>query len=197
MLMSISSHWALICLSMLIGLKNSEPLLTLLCQAPRPPGVRGNIPHKPGWLMMQWGMMKEFTRMCVYVYVSGAWAFSQAISIKLSKSKIHSCFRHLAENELMSYRAVLFACSSLSLSSVRARPQVQQLGKCKEENNRKMDREYERFLILSCCFEVCPFEKSEWTAHADWCKNLAMSLAFQIALLSKYDERSVTKAVYI
>lgn len=86
---------------------------------------------------------------------------------KLSKSKIHSCFRHLAENELMSYRAVLFACSSLSLSSVRARPQVQQLGKCKEENNRKMDREYERFLILSCCFEVCPFEKSEWTAHAD------------------------------
>lgn len=52
-------------------------------------------------------------------------------------------------------------------SSVGVRPQVQQLGKCKEERNRKMDREYERFLILSCCFEVFLFEKSEWTAHAD------------------------------
>lgn len=77
------------------------------------------------------------------------------------------------------------------LSSVGVRPQVQQLEKRKEKRNRKMDREYERFLIVLCCFEVFLFEKSEWTAHEDWCKNLAMSSAFQIALLSKYDGRSV------
>lgn len=46
MLMNISSHWALICLSLLIGMRNPETLLTSLCQAPEPPGVRGNIPEQ-------------------------------------------------------------------------------------------------------------------------------------------------------
>lgn len=83
-------------------------------------------------------------------------------------------------------------------SSVEVRPQVQQLGNCKEVRNKKMDRECERFLLLlSCCFEVSVFEKSEWTAQAEWCKNLAMSSAFHIALMSKYDGWSVMNAVCI
>lgn len=82
-------------------------------------------------------------------------------------------------------------------SSVEVRPQVQQLGNCKEVRNKKMDRECERFLLLSCCFEVSVFEKSEWTAQAEWCKNLAMSSAFHIAMMSKYDGWSVMNAVCI
>lgn len=56
---------------------------------------------------------------------------------------------------------------SFPCSSVEFRPQVQQLGNCKEVRNKKMDRECERFLLLSCYFEVSLFEKSEWTAQAD------------------------------
>lgn len=48
MLMSISSHWAPIFLSLLIGMKDRESLLTPLCQAPELPVVRGNTKEQTG-----------------------------------------------------------------------------------------------------------------------------------------------------
>ena len=44
---------------------------------------------------------------------------------------------------LMSYQTLYYPFLS---------PQVQRLGKCNEDRNRKMEQEYERFLVLSCCF---------------------------------------------
>lgn len=67
----------------------------------------------------------------------------------------------------------------------------------KKQNNREMEGVQKRLLVLSCCFEVCLFEKPEWTAHGGWCKNLATSLALLIDSLSKYYEQSVTTAVLI
>lgn len=149
---------------------------------------------------------RHYVKICVCICICETHAFSQAQEYQHTQCR-DLYFRYLtavdARNQRNNLRhrkqdnkmPNLIVCSPCS--SVEVRPQVQQLGNCKEVRNKKMDRECERFLLLSCCFEVSVFEKLEWTAQAEWCKILAMSSAFQIVLLCKYDGWSVMNAASI